>query len=351
MNELLVGVDIGSTTTKIAAVTPDADAQIVYSDYQRHNAKQIASVKDALKKFVSKFPTTKIRLCLTGSGSKLLAEGIHFPFVQEVVANSIALCKLYKRVGTAIELGGQDAKIVFFKEEKESGQMSVSDMRMNGSCAGGTGAFIDEIASVLRVPVEKFDQLAAQGTCVYDISGRCGVYAKTDIQPLLNQGVSKADLALSSFHAIAKQTIGGLAQGLDIEKPVVFEGGPLTFHKTLVRVFKERLHLSEIDVIIPERPEIMIAYGAALSLQNMHKEAGEFHTAEEILTKIDDFQNQGSAQDSDGEKYHYFASEAEKKAFDERHRLADPVWKKRNRGKSLMLILVSTPAVPLPNLC
>ena len=114
--------------------------------------------------------------------------------------------------------------------------------------------FIDEIASILKVPVEEFNALAAQGTCVYDISGRCGVYAKTDIQPLLNQGVAKADLALSSFHAIAKQTIGGLAQGLDIEKPVAFEGGPLTFHPTLVRVFAERLHLSEEDIIRPNTP-------------------------------------------------------------------------------------------------
>lgn len=125
------------------------------------------------------------------------------------------------------------------------------------------GAFVDEIASLLKTPVEEFDALAAQGTTVYDISGRCGVYAKTDIQPLLNQGVKKSDLRFPSFHAIAKQTIGGLAQGLSIEKPVVFEGGPLTFNRTWVRVFAERLDLRPEEILSPDRPELLIACGAA----------------------------------------------------------------------------------------
>lgn len=120
------------------------------------------------------------------------------------MANSIALKKHYEEVGTAIELGGQDAKIIFFNKDSRSGQTNVSDMRMNGSCAGGTGAFIDEVASILKTPIEEFDALASRGSCVYDISGRCGVYAKTDIQPLLNQGAARSDLALSAFHAIAK---------------------------------------------------------------------------------------------------------------------------------------------------
>lgn len=172
-------------------------------------------------------------------------------------------------MGTAIELGGQDAKMIFFRRDPATQTLNVADMRMNGSCAGGTGAFIDEIASILKVPVEEFNELASQGSCIYDISGRCGVYAKTDIQPLLNQGISRQDLALSSFHAIAKQTIGGLAQGLDIQKPVVFEGGPLTFNPTLVNVFAKRLGLTPEETLRPTHPEIMIAYGAALSLDGM----------------------------------------------------------------------------------
>lgn len=210
MKNLWLGIDIGSTTTKIVAVVPETK-EMVYSDYQRHNADQVESVRAALEKFKDRFSQCAVRLCLTGSGAKPLAESFGVPFVQEVVANSIALKRYYDRVGTAIELGGQDAKIIFFHQDSQTGQTSVSDMRMNGSCAGGTGAFIDEVASILKTPIEEIDGLAARGKCVYDISGRCGVYAKTDIQPLLNQGAARSDLALSAFHAIAKQTIGGLA--------------------------------------------------------------------------------------------------------------------------------------------
>lgn len=314
---ILVGIDIGSTTTKLVVVE-QGTGEIAYSEYRRHNAQQAASVKAALERVAQQFPASSIRLCLTGSGSKLLAEQMGLPFVQEVVANSIAFRRYFHHVGTAIELGGQDAKIIFFREEEETGQTVVSDMRMNGSCAGGTGAFIDEIASVLKTPVEEFDALAAQGTCVYDISGRCGVYAKTDIQPLLNQGVSKADLALSAFHAIAKQTIGGLAQGLDMETPVVFEGGPLTFNKTLIRVFAERLELSSEEILVPEHPEIMMAYGAALSLEGIFVDKTERYTFQEILRRLE----KESAEINNGsekEARPFFESEEEKKQFEKRH--------------------------------
>ena len=178
-------------------------------------------------------------------------------------------------------------RLSFFQRDKRTGELQVADMRMNGSCAGGTGAFVDEIASLLKTPVEEFDALAAQGTTVYDISGRCGVYAKTDIQPLLNQGVKKSDLALSSFHAIAKQTIGGLAQGLSIEKPVVFEGGPLTFNRTLVRVFAERLDLRPEEIISPDRPELLIACGAARAAVKLFSEEEALATADELLDRIE----------------------------------------------------------------
>ena len=218
---LTVGIDIGSTTTKIVALSADG-GETLFSDYRRHGAAQAKSVALALKLLWGKFPEAKIRLAITGSGGKGVAALLGVPYIQEVVANSIALRQQYAHVRTAIELGGQDAKMIFFKPNTGSGALEVADTRMNGSCAGGTGAFIDEVASILKVPIEEFDAMAAQGTCVYDISGRCGVYAKTDIQPLLNQGMAKENLALSAFHAIAKQTIGGLAQGLDIEKPVVY---------------------------------------------------------------------------------------------------------------------------------
>ena len=268
MQTILVGVDVGSTTTKVV-VLDACTHQTLFSDYKRHQANQKKSVLRALELVEERFPQAAVQLTLTGSGAKIISERLHIPYIQEVVANSIALKKQYKKVGTAIELGGQDAKIIFFRTEEERGALTVADMRMNGSCAGGTGAFIDEIAAILKTPVEELDALASQGTCVHDISGRCGVYAKTDIQPLLNQGVSKQDLALSAFHAIAKQTIGGLAQGLDIEKPVVLEGGPFTFHKTLGRVFAQRLELGPEDVLAPPQPELIIARGAALSIETM----------------------------------------------------------------------------------
>lgn len=336
MEQILVGIDIGSTTTKIVVVNPK-NGEIVYRDYKRHNAAQVESVRNALKKAAVKFPDAKVRLCLTGSGSKLLAESLDVPFVQEVVANSIALKDQYAHVGTAIELGGQDAKIIFFHENEEKGDLTVSDMRMNGSCAGGTGAFIDEIASVLKTPIEEFNDLASKGKCVYDISGRCGVYAKTDIQPLLNQGVAKADLALSAFHAIAKQTIGGLAQGLDIEKPVVFEGGPLTFNPTLIRVFAERLHLEPEDILIPRYPEIMIAYGAALALTGMYAEDKRVYTAEELLQKLSKEHVIRTDEVHSGKRF--FESDEEKEMFLKRHVLPSQAWVQPEEGTVLDVYL------------
>ena len=319
--QLFVGIDVGSTTTKIVAINPEKH-EILLSNYKRHNAAQAQSVQDALAFFEDKFPNTRIRLALTGSGAKHLAEALGCCYIQEVVANSIALQKEYDNVGTAIELGGQDAKMIFFRRDPATQTLNVADMRMNGSCAGGTGAFIDEIASILKVPVEEFNELASQGSCIYDISGRCGVYAKTDIQPLLNQGISRQDLALSSFHAIAKQTIGGLAQGLDIQKPVVFEGGPLTFNPTLVNVFAKRLGLTPEETLRPTHPEIMIAYGAALSLDGMFAGNSSWYAPKHYLELLDNPKLRAHLQASaDGPRF--FESEEEHRAFNERHQLPE----------------------------
>ena len=340
--EVLVGIDVGSTTTKIVVMqTGNSDYKVVFSNYERHHADQLKSVLEILKKFDEKMPAQKVRVCLTGSGAKPIAESLGVPFAQEVAANAIALQKKYEKVGTAIELGGQDAKMIFFKESETDHMRSVSDMRMNGSCAGGTGAFIDEIASVLKVPVEEFNALAAKGEHVYDISGRCGVYAKTDIQPLLNQGAAKEDLALSAFHAIAKQTIGGLAQGLEIESPVAFEGGPLTFNPVLVRVFSERLQLEKEDILIPEHPELMIATGAALSLKEMFAGSKKVAVAD-ILKKLEQIQQQKEEAKKNGtnisleneEKARpFFASVEEKAAFEKEHEKKKITWKKPQKGE------------------
>ena len=266
--QIKLGIDIGSTTVKAIVLDALTNA-VLYSEYVRHEAKQIHVVHNVLSKIKEQFSNKDIRCAFTGSGATFVAKALQAPYVQEVVANALAIGRLFPQARTAIELGGQDAKMIFFSDCTEKNRATVSDMRMNGSCAGGTGAFIDEIANLLRIPVERFNDAASKGTRVYDVSGRCGVYAKTDIQPLLNQGVSKKDLALSTFHAIAKQTIGGLAQGLDIKAPVIFEGGPLTFNPCLVQVFKERLQLRDEDVIVPEHPETIVAYGAALSVDTL----------------------------------------------------------------------------------
>ncbi len=191
-------------------------------------------------------------------------------------------------------------------------------MRMNGSCAGGTGAFIDEIASILNVPIQRFNEMAGKGTTVYDVSGRCGVYAKTDIQPLLNQGVSKENLALSAFHAIAKQTIGGLAQGLDIKSPVVFEGGPLTFNPVLIQVFAHRLGLSKKEVLIPEHPELMMAWGAALSLKKMKGQQEHPAKPEWLAQTLDRVKEEVSGTERG---VPFFQSQEEQEAFQRRHAL------------------------------
>lgn len=270
-SEIHVGIDVGSTTVKVLAIDA-ATHEVLFGEYVRHHARQAETTQEVLSRLVAQFPQTPMRAAVCGSGAMGLAEAFSLPFVQEVTANAIAIQDRYPETRTAIELGGQDAKMVFFAVDNYTGKLHATDMRMNGSCAGGTGAFIDEMATLLRIPVEEFDEYASRGVRVYDVSGRCGVYAKTDIQPLLNQGAPKEDLALSCFHAIAKQTIGGLAQGLDIVAPVVFEGGPLTFNPRLIKVFAERLDLGPDDIVVPERPELMIALGAALSLDRLFGE-------------------------------------------------------------------------------
>ncbi|WP_294429354.1 acyl-CoA dehydratase activase [uncultured Treponema sp.] len=263
---LRMGIDVGSTTVKILILDTEKN-EIVYNHYERHHAEQWNTAQRLLSDVAQKFPGQRFRIAICGSGGKPISDKIGAHFVQEVVANSSAVRALYPQTRTAIELGGQDAKIIFFYDD--DGRLVTSDMRMNGSCAGGTGAFIDEIASLLKVPTEQFEGLAAAGTEVHSISGRCGVFAKTDIQSMLNQGVKREDIALSAFHAIVKQTVGGLAQGLELKPPIIFEGGPLTYDHTLVKAFAEKLNLKPEEIIRPEHPETIVARGAAIALDEL----------------------------------------------------------------------------------
>ncbi len=314
--QILVGIDVGSTTVKGAVVNASSH-EVVSTVYLRHHAHQLQTAIRVLGELEHAVGTTPVKLAVTGSGGKELAGALGVPYVQEVIANSVAVAVHYPKARVAIELGGQDAKMIFFEPGFEEDALKVSDMRMNGSCAGGTGAFLDEIATLLKTPVEELDALAAAGTTLYSISGRCGVFAKTDIQPLVNQGAAKEDIALSTFHAVAKQTLGGLAQGLDVIPPVIFEGGPLTFNPTLVRVFKERLRIDGADVIIPDSPELIVARGAALSLQKMFADEAQQTTCSEARERVRSAADAIQERPSTGKPF--FATDEERDAFRQRH--------------------------------
>lgn len=317
LRNLCVGIDIGSTTSKLVAVDPITE-QSLFSKYVRHHAQQAEGVCALLAELKCAFPQATLRGAMSGSGALALASLLGLPYCQEVVANALAISSRYPQTRTAIELGGQDAKIIFFTQAEDDA-ISVSDMRMNGSCAGGTGAFIDEIATLLHIPVESFNDFASRGTTVYEISGRCGVFAKTDIQPLLNQGASKEDIALSSLHAIVKQTIGGLAQGLDIKPSVAFVGGPLTFNPRLIEVFAERLGLAAGEVIVPENPKTSVAYGAALSLCKLFAENDATLTPTKAIDALLDYIS--CTKEPNADALTYFATPDEKDEFLSRHKL------------------------------
>ena len=321
---LKLGIDVGSTTVKTVVMEPQT-GEVLLRRYRRHHAEQRKTVMALLEEVEQAFPGRRFRAAVCGSGGKGLAEQMGAHYIQEVVANASAVRHLYPQARTAIELGGQDAKIIFFYLDPETQQLTTSDMRMNGSCAGGTGAFIDEIASLLKVPTEEFEDLAAAGATVHSISGRCGVFAKTDIQSILNQGGKREDIALSAFHAIVKQTIGGLAQGLEIKAPIIFEGGPLTYDPTLVRVFMERLGLAEKDVIRPQDADTIVACGAALAMDELFGEEGTVQTVPELLSALE---QEAEVRQEQKVTKPFFASKGEQAAWQAAHAL--PGLKKRS---------------------
>lgn len=212
-----IGIDVGSTTVKF--VVMNKQKEILYSEYRRHFSDTKKTIKDLFEEVLSKFPNYNYTLVTTGSGAIALAKYLDIPFVQEVIACKNAISYYAPETDVAIELGGEDAKIIYFDQTIEQ--------RMNGSCAGGTGAFLDQMAVLLNTTTEGLNHLALSGTEIYPIASRCGVFAKTDIQPLLNEGAKKEDVALSIMQAVVNQTISGLACGKPIKGNVIFLGGPL----------------------------------------------------------------------------------------------------------------------------
>ena len=256
----LLGLDVGSTTVKAAVIDGE---KIIYSSYVRHFSKVKETVLSELEKINAAYPD-EYSIAITGSAGLGLSQRSGVAFVQEVQAAFIAIRKFYPQTDVAVELGGEDAKIIFVTGGTEQ--------RMNGSCAGGTGAFIDQMATLLNITVEQMDEFALRAKKTYPIASRCGVFAKSDIQPLLNQGASKEDISASILQAVVDQTVSGLAQGRKINGQVLFLGGPLYFLKGLRKAFKETLKLSDEDAIFPENAPCFMSIGAALYSANVQAE-------------------------------------------------------------------------------
>lgn len=264
-----LGIDVGSTTLK--AVVLDDHDDIVYKSYERHKSKVREMSVAKVEELRSLLEGHEITLAITGSAGLGIANDSGFSFVQEVFASAQAVKKYYPQSDVVIELGGEDAKIIFLRGALEE--------RMNSTCAGGTGAFIDQMASLLDVDLETMDKLSLQHTTLYPIASRCGVFAKSDVQPLINQGCEKSNLAASIFQAVVDQCITGLAQGRNIEGNVLFLGGPLHFMKGLQERFIDTLHLSKSQANFPELSPYFVALGSAVFAANETKT----YTYDEIL--------------------------------------------------------------------
>lgn len=297
---LSMGVDIGSTTVKIAVLAGD---ELLYSIYRRHNSDIRRVLSDVFAEVADRFGDRLFRFSVTGSGGVSVANYLNVPFTQEVIAETAVIERYYPDTDCIIELGGEDAKITFLKPHTEQ--------RMNGTCAGGTGSFIDQMAQLLRTDASGLNELAAQYEHLYPIASRCGVFAKSDLQPLINEGASKSDLAASVLQAVVNQTIAGLAQGRPIAGQVVFLGGPLFFLSELRRAFERTLNESVNRFTLPENAQLYVAIGAAMlsdACKPVHlSELRRRFDAETVLGQ---------------EVAHIpplFASPAEREAFEQRH--------------------------------
>ena len=300
---LRIGVDVGSTTVKLL-VLDETDA-IVYSVYRRHHSDIRATIIGIVDEALQQVGDRPATITITGSGGLLLANWLGVPFIQEVIANKTAIERIIPRTDVAIELGGEDAKIIYFDGGIEQ--------RMNGTCAGGTGAFIDQMATLLDTDASGLNELARKHTIIYPIASRCGVFAKTDVQPLLNEGAKKEDIAASVFQAVVMQTISGLACGRPIRGNVAFLGGPLHYLSELRQRFIETLGLTDETTIVPDHSHLFVAQGAALASEDNNDTV----TLAELKERM---ANLGNIQGSEVERLDpLFANESEYKLFKERH--------------------------------
>ena len=301
-NILHVGLDVGSTTVKI--IVMDNSLNTIYKDYQRHFSDTKNTVCQVLEELLKKYPENQFTLALTGSGAMSASKFLGVPFIQEVVSCKRAVEKYIPKTDVVIELGGEDAKIIYFDQSIEQ--------RMNGTCAGGTGAFLDQMASLLHTDTAGLNELAKNYTTIYPIASRCGVFAKTDVQPLINEGAAKEDIAVSIFQAVVNQTISGLACGRPIRGNVAFLGGPLNYLSELRKRFIETLNLKPEEIIVPEEAHLLVAKGAALdSLES------EIISPEQLSQKIETLRN--SHDDTSHPLEPLFANKKEYEEFKQRH--------------------------------
>ncbi len=316
-NDYRLGVDIGSTTVKVAVI--DQNDQVLFSDYRRHFANIQETLADLLEEAAAKLGEIDIRAAITGSGGLALSKALGLPFVQEVVAVSSVLSVRSPECDVAIELGGEDAKIIYFTNG--------IDQRMNGICAGGTGSFIDQMAALLQTDASGLNAYAANYKAIYPIAARCGVFAKSDIQPLINEGATREDLSASIFQAVVNQTISGLACGKPIRGHVAFLGGPLHFLPELRKAFIRTLQLDDDHVIAPEDSHLYAATGAAFAIPAPGKrstyKATENVPVVKIMDAIDALRNHIDMQTEIKRLDPLFKDEADYQAFLDRHAKSD----------------------------
>ena len=272
----MYGLDVGSTTVKI--VIMNERFETIYSNYTRHFSDTKKTVCDVLEKLVNDYPDDVFTINLTGSGAMSAATFLDLPFIQEVISCKRAVENVIPQTDVVIELGGEDAKIIYFDKFMEQ--------RMNGTCAGGTGAFLDQMASLLATDTAGLNELAKGYKTIYPIASRCGVFAKTDVQPLLNEGARKEDIAASIFQAVVNQTISGLACGRPIRGKVAFLGGPLNYLSELRQRFIETLKLKDDEILIPEEAHLFVARGAAINSAGHHTV-----TSTKLQSKIEMFKH------------------------------------------------------------
>ena len=300
---LSLGIDVGSTTVKVVAL--NEQEEIVFSSYQRHMSDVRRKIISILQEATAQFPDQSFKIALTGSGALSLSTKTNVSFIQEVIASSLSIKKKVPQADVVVELGGEDAKLTFLTNG--------TDLRMNETCAGGTGAFIDQMASFLNMEVPQMDALALTAKTIYPIASRCGVFAKTDIVPLINEGCAKSDISMSIMQAVVNQFIGGLARGREITGTVVFLGGPLAFLKSLRKCFVDTLRLDQAHAIFPQQAELFVALGAALFAKTDTAEVKQLPHIIATLEKL--------SEENDIQKLPpLFKNQTERAEFLERHR-------------------------------